>query len=436
MNELTGASDTITAATETGMPATDAGTPPGHGIRTRENRDVEAFVASEDRLLESRAPQGAAATSGDVNGSQGAATGTGIDGTSMSHPGTGTDAFQHTDEGESGASGPHASQPFATVGETRTVTPESTDRSDGPSGGASATGSGGDGDAAVDALLAKEDLLLGISTRPDEGSDDGDDANANPGDGETTGDPPTGSDEPGPAGAQGHTDQAGKPDDDDAANDSQDGHAQGTGQSSGAPVRAESAGSDAQQEAVESPGEAGKQQPDLPEATPDQQPEVPQSGQGVIAEQVAAIKAELRAEYDADLADVKSELAKATSELAQMKETLAAQSKVEAPDTESAKRVDRSTEPDTTEQDDFRDRSQSDAGKDAEGRSNEPDRRVWSSDARLGLYAAVGQTAPSVAAAVAQPDLINVAAAAGTIFATAVAGLLVRRSERKAQHGN
>ncbi len=433
MNELASASETITPATETAPPATDAGTPAGHGTRTRAspagNRDVEAFLASEDRLLASGTDQGAAAsTSGDTNGNHGAALGASTDGTSMSHPGTGAEAHQRT--GEDATPGPDASKAVAAIGETGiAIRPESADSPDIPSGGTRASGSGAGSDAAVDALVAQEDLLLGISTRPDDKADDGDEAKGSQGADEAAGDPPTGKDEPGPADTAGKTDPVGKPDDDHAANENQDGQPQDAGQQGSTPEHAEPPEGDAQQEAVEAPGEPDKQQPDPPEAAPDQQPEVPQSVQALIAEQVAGIKAELKAEYDADLANVRSELA-------HVKEALAAQSKTEVPNTDSAKRADSSTEPDTTEQGDFRDRSQPDAGKNAEGHSNEPDRRPWNSDARLGLYAAVSQAAPSVAAAIAQPDVINTAAALGTFLATVVAGVLVRRSERREQHGH
>jgi hypothetical protein len=451
MSELTGVSDTITAATETGMPATDLGALPGHGTRARDNRDVEAFIASEDHLLGPRAPQGVGATSGDLNGGQGAATGTGTDGTSISQPGAGTDASQRTDEGDCGASGAHASQAVATVDETPTVTPKSTDSSDGSSGDASATNSVGESDAAVDALLAKEDLLLGIFARSDEEADNGDDATANPGAGETTVDPPTGSDEPGPAGAQGHKDQVAEPDNGDAANGTQDGDTQDTGQPSGAPVRADSAGSDTRQEAAEAPGEGGRAQPDLPEAAPDQQPEGPQSVQALIAEQVAAVKAELKAEHDielanfkSELADVKDALAQSHAELAGMKDALAGSTSqsTDAKDTvtqsgaeaSSPKSKDRVTEPEAAEQGVLSVRSGREQN--AEEVSHQSRRSDWKTDATLGVYGAAAGVGPAIAAAVIQPNAITIGAAVGTFVGTLTAGVVALRAHKEARHGN
>jgi hypothetical protein len=398
MSELTGASGTITPAGDTGTPATDAGPPAGQGARTgREStgnsgdysvtvqdkhggdpaqprpaahRDVEAFLATEDRLLE---------------------------------PGT--------REG--------ADQPAAIMPESA-GSPESSYGDPTPSGTA---------DGSIDALVAQEEQLLSTFAGPDDGADNPGDATNRQVADEPASSPATGKDEPGPAGIGGRSDPAGKPDNDRITDSSQAGQPESVGQPTSTPEHAEPPEAGARQEAAEAPSEPGQQQPDPPEATPGQQPEGQQSVQALVAEQVAAIKAEIKAEYDAELASVKSELA-------QVKEALAAQSKTEASSAESAKKADPVTESDTTKQGAFIDRGLPVAGKDAEGRSKQPARRAWNSDARLDLYAAVGQTMPSVAAAIVQPDVVNVAAAAGTIFATAVAGLLVRRSERQEQGGH
>jgi hypothetical protein len=347
----------------------------------------------------------------------------------MGHPGTGTDAPGRIGEGEGTPGGPSVSRTITTASEVSALTrPESAGSEDNSSGSAPPRGSAED--SGVDALVTQEEVLLGTSVRTDSGAGIGGGPDNRQGVDEAISDPVREKDGPGSVGTAGRADPVGESGNGRTAHDSKDGQPQGTSQSSTTPERAESPGADAQQEAVEAPGETGKQQPDLPEATPARQPEVPQSVQALIAEQVAAIKAE----YDADLVEVKSELAKVTSELAQMRETLAAQSKAEATNRESAMRAEHPIEPDTTEQGVPGLRAEDD--KSSEEHGNAAERRPWNSDARLDLYAAVGQTAPSVAAAIAQPDVINAAAAVGTLVATLVAGVIVRRSERRESRGH
>jgi hypothetical protein len=246
MNELTGASGTITPAGDTGTPATDAGPPAGqeasarrestgnsgdysvtvqdkHGgdpaqSRAAGHRDVEAFLATEDRLLVPGTGRGVAAgADGDMDG----AAREGTDGTGMGHPGTGTDAPRRTSEGEGTPGGPSVSRTFATASEAPAVTrPESAGSADNPSGSVPPEGTAEDSD--VNALVTKEEVLLGTSVRTDSEAGIGGGQGNRQGVDEAISDPAREKDGPGSVGTAGRTDPAGESGNGRTADDNKD----------------------------------------------------------------------------------------------------------------------------------------------------------------------------------------------------------------------